>query len=307
MFSRRKSPVEELSQLARHSPCIGICKLDDATGYCLGCGRTGAEVGDWMAMSESQRDAVWAVLPRRLAQLSARVRLLPWVHEELVDWVRDSIVGRQGTWAVGAPAATAEFGSWGTAPINVRVAEGTIIAELPDAAFRLRITDKVRAFAFDEGGPIVLGLPKGRAALPSLSAVGLIGPDAAAIDQDERGSPLFDMGIGQRYSRFCLRPREHALAEMLAEHIGHPSTEAWTRIQPRLQAADFVHVVESSAARIEVVSNGARSESGSGGAEVHVVPELLKSGDEIAPNLAPPDYAAPIAIFRPASTLAERR
>lgn len=302
-----KSPFEELSQLARHSPCIGICKLDDATGYCLGCGRTGAEVGDWMAMSESQRDAVWAVLPRRLAQLSARVRLLPWVHEELVDWVRDSIVGRLGTWAVGAPGATAEFHSLGTAPINVRVAEGTVTAELPDAAFRLRITDKVRAFAFDEGGPIVLGLPKGRAALPSLSAVGLIGPDEDAIDQEERGRPLFDMGIGQRYSRFCLRPREHALAEMLAEHIGHPWTEAWPRIQHRLQAADVVHVVESSVARIEAVAKGARGVSASRGAQVHVLPELLNRGDEITPNLAPPDYAAPIAIFHPASAPAERR
>lgn len=302
-----KSPFEELSQLARHSPCIGICKLDDATGYCLGCGRTGAEVGDWMAMSESQRDAVWAVLPRRLAQLSARVRLLPWVHEELVDWVRDSIVGRLGTWAVGAPGATAEFHSLGTAPINVRVAEGTVTAELPDAAFRLRITDKVRAFAFDEGGPIVLGLPKGRAALPSLSAVGLIGPDAGAIDQDERGRPLFDMGIGQRYSRFCLRPREHARTETLAEQIGRHWTEAWPRIQHRLQAADVVHVVESSVARIEAVAKGARGVSASRGAQVHVLPELLNRGDEIAPNLAPPDYAAPIAIFHPASAPAERR
>lgn len=299
-MSHRKSPVEELSQLARHSPCIGICKLDDATGYCLGCGRTGAEVGDWMAMSESQRDAVWAVLPRRLAQLSARVRLLPWVQEELVDWVRDSIVGRLGTWAVGAPGASAEFHSLGTAPLDVRVADGVVTAELRNAAFRLRITDKVRAFAFDDGGPIVLGLPRGRAALRSLPAVGLIGPDEDAIDLDERGRPLFDMGIGQRYSRFCLRLREDAQAEMFAEHVGRPWIEAWPRIQARLQAADVVHVVESSAARIEAGAKVVLSENASRGAQVHVVPELLNRGEAIAPNLAPPDYAAPIAIFHPA-------
>lgn len=251
-------------------------------------------------MSESQRDAVWAVLPRRLAKLSARVRLLPWVQGELVDWVRDSIVGRLGTWAVGAPGATAEFHSLGKAPLDVRVADGVVTAKLPDAAFRLRITDKVRAFAFNEGGPIVLGLPKGRAALPSLPAVGLIGPDEDAIDQEERGSPLFDMGIGQRYSRFCLRPREHALAGTLAEHIGRHWTEAWPRIQPRLQAADVVHVVESSAARIEAVAKVALGESASRGAQEHVVPEFLNRGQEIAPNLAPPDYAAPVAIFHPA-------
>ncbi len=63
-------------QLARHSPCIGICKLDDATGFCLGCARSRGEIGDWMSMSEDQRDAVWLKLPERLAAHSVSVRLM---------------------------------------------------------------------------------------------------------------------------------------------------------------------------------------------------------------------------------------
>ena len=51
------------------SPCTKVCTLDGVTGFCLGCGRTGAEIGGWLAMSAEERIAVKALLPERLAQL----------------------------------------------------------------------------------------------------------------------------------------------------------------------------------------------------------------------------------------------
>ncbi|MES9906788.1 MAG: DUF1289 domain-containing protein [Sedimenticola sp.] len=29
------------------SPCVGVCKLDDNTGWCFGCGRTSVEIEGW--------------------------------------------------------------------------------------------------------------------------------------------------------------------------------------------------------------------------------------------------------------------
>jgi len=29
------------------SPCVGICRLDDATGWCLGCARDTNELASW--------------------------------------------------------------------------------------------------------------------------------------------------------------------------------------------------------------------------------------------------------------------
>jgi len=49
------------------TPCIGICLLDEEAGFCVGCGRTGAEIAGWLAMSEEARRAVMATLPARLA------------------------------------------------------------------------------------------------------------------------------------------------------------------------------------------------------------------------------------------------
>lgn len=43
------------------SPCTGICRLDEH-GYCVGCRRTGEEIGRWRAMSDSERLFVMQVI-----------------------------------------------------------------------------------------------------------------------------------------------------------------------------------------------------------------------------------------------------
>ncbi|WP_299438282.1 DUF1289 domain-containing protein [uncultured Rhodospira sp.] len=46
------------------SPCISVCRLDEAGAVCVGCGRTLAEIRDWKRMTSPQRRAVWARLRR---------------------------------------------------------------------------------------------------------------------------------------------------------------------------------------------------------------------------------------------------
>jgi predicted Fe-S protein YdhL (DUF1289 family) len=47
------------------TPCISVCQIDFATGFCIGCGRTAREIGEWVAMSEPERLALMATLPKR--------------------------------------------------------------------------------------------------------------------------------------------------------------------------------------------------------------------------------------------------
>jgi predicted Fe-S protein YdhL (DUF1289 family) len=42
------------------SPCIGICRLDPATDWCVGCSRTGGEIAEWMTASEKRRRQIVA-------------------------------------------------------------------------------------------------------------------------------------------------------------------------------------------------------------------------------------------------------
>jgi predicted Fe-S protein YdhL (DUF1289 family) len=52
------------------SPCINICRIDDATGWCVGCGRALDEIARWGGTSDADRDAVMAALPARITMLS---------------------------------------------------------------------------------------------------------------------------------------------------------------------------------------------------------------------------------------------
>ncbi|MCB1378541.1 MAG: DUF1289 domain-containing protein [Alphaproteobacteria bacterium] len=56
------------------TPCVKICVVDPETGFCIGCGRTRGEIGNWIGMSPAQRHDVMEVLPERMATLTLRKR-----------------------------------------------------------------------------------------------------------------------------------------------------------------------------------------------------------------------------------------
>ena len=66
------------------SPCVGICRLDDTTGWCLGCARDTNELATWRALSPAEQAGIWADLPRRKIILGLRFRLLSWPGEVLM-------------------------------------------------------------------------------------------------------------------------------------------------------------------------------------------------------------------------------
>jgi hypothetical protein len=50
------------------SPCISICRMDDATGWCEGCLRTIDEIAVWSLLDDEERRQVNAVLRQRRVQ-----------------------------------------------------------------------------------------------------------------------------------------------------------------------------------------------------------------------------------------------
>lgn len=52
------------------TPCIKVCVVDPETGFCIGCGRTRAEIGGWLGYSADERRTLMAELPERVATMT---------------------------------------------------------------------------------------------------------------------------------------------------------------------------------------------------------------------------------------------
>lgn len=64
------------------SPCINICQMDSATGWCRGCARRLDEIAGWGSAPASQRERVFAQLPARRAEMQRRGLWLGPVQRE---------------------------------------------------------------------------------------------------------------------------------------------------------------------------------------------------------------------------------
>jgi hypothetical protein len=47
------------------SPCINICRMDAATGWCEGCARTIDEIAAWSRLDDADKRSVLDLLPAR--------------------------------------------------------------------------------------------------------------------------------------------------------------------------------------------------------------------------------------------------
>jgi hypothetical protein len=68
---RRRAERQKLLASGPPSPCVSICRLDDATGLCVGCFRNIDEIRDWMIMLPDERQAVLRRIDERRRQSPA--------------------------------------------------------------------------------------------------------------------------------------------------------------------------------------------------------------------------------------------
>ncbi len=48
------------------SPCINVCRMDDATGLCTGCHRTLDEIAGWSTLDDDGKRAIWTLIGERV-------------------------------------------------------------------------------------------------------------------------------------------------------------------------------------------------------------------------------------------------
>jgi len=55
----------EAPAAAAPSPCISVCRIDPASGWCEGCLRTIDEIAHWSLYDDEEKLAVWGELKHR--------------------------------------------------------------------------------------------------------------------------------------------------------------------------------------------------------------------------------------------------
>ncbi len=52
------------------SPCINVCQMNEATGWCEGCHRTLDEIAVWSRLDDAGKRDVWALIEQRLGAIA---------------------------------------------------------------------------------------------------------------------------------------------------------------------------------------------------------------------------------------------
>ena len=233
------------------SPCVGICRLDDATGYCLGCGRTGEEIAAWSTVGPGGRRAIWTALPARLQSLGGNIRRLPWTAAEVRGFVLRTLREGKGAWRMAAPGAAASFPCPSPVGCEIRSHGEVIEAVGTDASLRLRCGGGAYAFAIDRwtatsaADSIVLAVPANRPppAGPPSGTGDTPHPDGDAICPFDRALPIRVVDADGQGAWWGIR---HAEAAAAAPSGGAAPAEVLAR-----DRADVV-VIETALGRIEV-------------------------------------------------------
>ncbi|HTT79769.1 MAG TPA: DUF1289 domain-containing protein [Stellaceae bacterium] len=281
------------------SPCVGICRLDDATGWCLGCARDTSEVARWSALSPAEQVRIWADLPRRKAILGLGFRLLPWSGATLLAEVIH-LAEKPGTgWSIGVYGAVAEFATRNDMHPEIEGGDEQLVLRTPGGALRLRPPAGTRMFELiGAAGKVerrVLALHRSRLRGIPPSGVTELGADEDAIEPAHRSERLFDLGVSRSIIAFCVRTGEPALIAALRQADGRNLFDPAIGLVPALLANSPNRVVVSPIGRIEV--SGPILDSDRAGPHTHLLPELLAHRGEHEPGFALPEgYAAGASI-----------
>ncbi len=130
---------------------------------------------------------------------------------------------------------------------------------------------------------IALCLPEKLSSMSANKALTELGPDSAAIDDDDRDAILFDLGVSSLGSGcfqldFCIRTGDSNLIDFLREHCGASIFEHGSPVFPTLLESQPHRVVTTRLGRIEVyqaIGGEHTDDKTPDGPHTHLLPELL--------------------------------
>lgn len=286
------------------SPCVGICKLDPETGWCLGCARSSDELTRWRDLSADAQGEIWADLPRRKAALGLAFRLLPWGGPSLWAHLAGMALIPGTAWSIGIYGAIAEFAAREGEEPQMPCSDDQLLLRVRGGALSLRLLPGARLFELvgrtGQGKRLVLALHRARVKEAPAIGVTELGADTHALDSACRDARLFDLGVTRSVIRFCVRTGEPSLIALLRRAQGRDALDPAIGVIEALLACSPDRVVVSPVGRIEVAGPILRTDHS--GPHTHLLPRLLTQRRELEPGFALPDgYLAGAVIYPPSA------
>lgn len=277
------------------SPCVGTCRLDPATGWCVGCGRDADELTGWRDFDAAGRAAVWAALPERLRQLGQDCRLLPWAPDDALAGVAMLAKAPGTVLVMGVEGAVAEFMAAPGGAVLTRQ-YGNVL-ELHTTGARARLVAHPGLRVFRGSARMALALHRSRFA-PMPVVISALGPDGDALLAADRGATLVDLGLGRPGFRFAVRLADPALVELARRHLGRSLFGDSDELIAALIAAAPTRVLLTPLGRVEI--DGPIDRADHAGPHTHLLPEHLAGGRPLRSGLALPEaYRAAALVLEP--------
>ena len=222
-----------------------------------------------------------------------------------VDLINRHLTDAQSSWAIGTFGAIAEFHRDADEPV-VLSAHGAVTAR---GGIRLQFDPSVRPIAWERPSAgdgwmhgIALCLPATAGAMSGRTKVTELGPDAGALQEEDRASVLFDLGIGAPHCDICVRTSDTEVLRALRAAVGKPVLE--TQLLCEIPAMSPARVFMSRLGRVEVrtpipTCGGSTPD----GPHTHVLPDLLRLRRTHSANVPLPEGAVPGAEIFPVNAI----
>ena len=222
-------------------------------------------------------------------------------------FLADQLADHDTTWSLGTFGAIAEFTRDPDEPVALRRGDAVLAAVTARGAIRIEAGAAVRLFASESttreswNQRVAVCLPEGRCAMNRRTVLIPLGPDLDALRQQDRDSPLFDLGLGALQVDLCVRVGDSSVAAQLMSYAGRPLFDAGNPAMSMILDANPHRVFVSRVGRIEVFQPIPPADGKSpDGPHTHVLPKLLHHRRTHPATEPVPDGFIPCAHLYPA-------
>ena len=228
---------------------------------------------------------------------------------ELREWISSEIRDVGTSWSVGTFGAIAEFSRDQDETADVGCEASRCEAVTARGGIRIDQLANVRAAAYETTNrnldewshTIALCLPAADCAMNRRAVLTEIGPDDAALREDDRGAHLFDLGLGTLQVDVCVRTSEPALLKALRDGAGKSVFDHGNPAMMAILRGSPHRVFVTRVGRAEVYQPiPAADHKSPDGPHTHLLPKLLRARRTHSANNPIPDGWVPCAHLYPA-------